>query len=170
MDIANLFTNGISTVNDEIFEDLTFGNNVVYNGNIESGGLLDGINFVDLARDLVVNGPSIVVNSDVTITGTNSSEITFGSVKVLSVAPTVTGSVVPFVENGEVFPTVVFKPCTRTSPVPGLLEGILSNRSVFRVSVFQERTFFLYANAFVFDYINCIYYIKRNLFFLLTLV
>jgi len=127
VDLEALYQNGLSTVNAESFENLVFADNVIYNGNIESHGKLDGINLVGLARDLVVQGPDIIFNPELTVTGTDSAQITFNSVKVMSKAPEVGGKVIAFVEDGEVYPTMVFKPCSRPSAVSGLLDGTMSD-------------------------------------------
>ena len=137
VDLEALYQNGLSTVNAESFENLVFADNVIYNGNIESHGKLDGINLVGLARDLVVQGPDIIFNPELTVTGTDSAQITFNSVKVMSKAPEVGGNVIAFVEDGEVYPTMVFKPCSRPSAVSGLLDGTMSAKYVLFMNLFH---------------------------------
>ena len=127
IDIPTLYANGIATDKEETFDSLVFLDNVDVMNSITLDGAIDGVVPTDLARDIIIHGDTVQVSSDLSITGTNADTIRFEKVKVVMAAPTV-NTVTAFVEDGKVWPEVIFKPCSRSNTFAGAIEGNIALR------------------------------------------
>jgi len=90
-----------------------------------------------LAADILVEGDTVVVSADLSITGTNSPQVSLPSVKVVTRAPVV-ASVEAHKDDGlGVLPEVVYKPCSSSGPVNGAVVGTHASNSTV-VASFQD--------------------------------
>jgi len=123
-DLPDILSNSYGLDEDLQFENLTFMDSLELTTNTVLSGLIDDIDLISLAEDIVITGPTETVqcgNNEIKLEGTESKLIFTGD-KLFKLAPDAE-SVVSLVENDFLYPLLFFYQCSVSKSIVGLGSG-----------------------------------------------